>query len=68
MVVVNAVCPGLCRTGLGRDFPLVQCVLMTPFQAIFSRSAQEGSRSLVSATGLGSNSAGKLWFNDKYLE
>ena len=68
MVVVNAVCPGLCRTGLGSDFPLAQRVLMTPFQAIFSRSTEEGSRSLVSATGLASNSVGKLWFNDKYLE
>ncbi|KAI1128367.1 NAD(P)-binding protein [Nemania abortiva] len=36
--------------------------------AIFARSAEQGSRSLVSATGLGPESTGKLWANDKYLE
>ncbi|KAI0197854.1 hypothetical protein F4808DRAFT_287372 [Astrocystis sublimbata] len=67
-VVINASCPGMCRTDQGRDFPLAQRVFMGGFQAIFARSAEEGSRSLVSATSLDLESVGKFWVNDDYYE
>jgi NAD(P)-dependent dehydrogenase (short-subunit alcohol dehydrogenase family) len=65
-IITNAVCPGLCKTDLGRSFPWFARVMMTPFQAIFARTAEEGSRPLVSATALGEESKGKLWTNDQY--
>ncbi|KAI1643586.1 uncharacterized protein F4817DRAFT_361430 [Daldinia loculata] len=49
-IIINACCPGLCKTKMPRDFPLA------------------GSHTLVSATGLGPESSGKLWRNDKYTE
>lgn len=67
-VIINACCPGMCRTDQGRDFPLGVRIFMGGFQAIFARSAEQGSRSLVSATGLGVESNGKFWANDGYLE
>ncbi|KAK5656733.1 hypothetical protein OQA88_4281 [Cercophora sp. LCS_1] len=45
-VVVNAVCPGMCKTDLGRDFPWVQRVLMGVASNFISRTAEEGGRSL----------------------
>lgn len=63
-VIVNAVCPGLCKTALGRNFGVVSKITGTVFQAIFARSAEEGSRSLVSATALGPEAQGQLWHHD----
>lgn len=63
-VIVNAVCPGLCRTNLGRNFGIMSKITGIPFQAIFARSAEEGARSLVSATALGLESQGRLWHHD----
>lgn len=63
-VIVNAVCPGLCRTNLGRNFGIMSKIMGIPFQAIFARSAEEGARSLVSATALGAESQGRLWHHD----
>lgn len=63
-VIVNAVCPGLCKTQLGRNFGLMSKITGTVFQAIFARSAEEGARSLVSATALGLESQGRLWHHD----
>lgn len=67
-VAINASCPGMCRTDQGRDFPLGVRIFMGGFQAVFARSAEEGSRTLVSATGLGLESTGKFWVNDAYYE
>lgn len=63
-VIVNAVCPDLCKTDLGRNFNLVAKVMMVPFQALFARTAEQGSRSLVSATALSPESHGKFWHHD----
>lgn len=35
---------------------------------LVGRTAEAGSHTLVSATGLGPESSGKLWRNDKYTE
>lgn len=63
-IIVNAVCPGLCKTDLGRDYPWIAQALMAPVQLLLHRTAEEGARSLVSATALGPESHGKLWHND----
>lgn len=63
-IIVNAVCPGLCRTNLGRNFGILSRITGIPFQAIFARSAEEGAKSLVSATALDTESKGRLWHHD----
>ncbi|ROW13542.1 hypothetical protein VPNG_04379 [Cytospora leucostoma] len=63
-IIVNAVCPDLCKTDLGRNFGLVSKILMVPFQALFARTAEQGSRSLVSATALSPESHGQFWHHD----
>ncbi|KAK0652706.1 hypothetical protein B0T16DRAFT_443867 [Cercophora newfieldiana] len=63
-VVVNAVCPGMCKTDLGRDQPWVAKVVMAGMSPFIHRSAEEGARSLVSATALGVESHGRFWHND----
>lgn len=63
-IIVTAVCPDLCKTDLGRNFKLVAKMIMVPFQALFARTAEEGSRSLVSATALGPESHGGFWHHD----
>lgn len=63
-VIVNAVCPGLCKTDIGRDHLWIAQALMAPVQRFLHRTAEEGGRSLVSATVLGSESHGKFWHND----
>lgn len=63
-VIVNASCPFLCKTDLGRSFPTIAKIPMMGFQAIFARTAEQGSRTLVGATTLGKESQGKLWSHD----
>ncbi|KLU92541.1 hypothetical protein MAPG_11486 [Magnaporthiopsis poae ATCC 64411] len=63
-VIVNSCCPHLCKTDLGREFPLVQRAVTSVFQAFFARSAEEGARTLVGATALGSESHGRFWHHD----
>ncbi|KAL4874536.1 hypothetical protein BJY04DRAFT_203705 [Aspergillus karnatakaensis] len=48
-VTLNAVSPGLCKTGLLRETPLVARLLTGPIMAVLARSAEEGSRTLVHA-------------------
>ncbi|KAK7957075.1 NAD(P)-binding protein [Apiospora aurea] len=66
-VIINACCPGMCRTNMQRDFPLVKRLMAKVSLLPLSRSAEEGSRSLISATGLGPESNGKLWRGDDFL-
>lgn len=63
-VIVNAVCPDLCKTDLGRNFGGFSKIAGHMFQALFARTAEEGSRSLVSATALGPESHGRFWHHD----
>lgn len=64
-IVVNACCPGMCRTNLLRNFPLLLRMAMAPYRLVCGRTAEEGSRTLVSATALGPESNGKLWLHDE---
>ncbi|RAL06657.1 NAD(P)-binding protein [Aspergillus homomorphus CBS 101889] len=50
-VTINAVSPGLCKTGLLRETPLAARILISPLKAVLARSAEEGSRTLVHAAG-----------------
>lgn len=63
-VIVNAVCPSLCKTDLGRKFGLLSQVTGYVFQAAFARTAEQGARSLVSATALGPESHARFWHHD----
>ncbi|KAK8051096.1 hypothetical protein PG993_002481 [Apiospora rasikravindrae] len=66
-VIINACCPGMCRTNMQRDFPFVKRIMAKVSLLPLSRSAEEGSRSLINATGLGPESNGKFWRNDEFL-
>ncbi|KAK7981652.1 hypothetical protein PG988_003890 [Apiospora saccharicola] len=66
-VIINACCTGMCRTNLQRDFPFVQRIMAKVSLLPLSRSAEEGSRSLITATGLGPESNGMFWRDDAYL-
>ena len=63
-IVVNACCPSFCKTDLGREFGMVMKAVMVPMQALLARTAEQGSRTLVSATALGPESSGKFWSHD----
>lgn len=63
-IIVNAVCPDLCKTDLGRNFGTMSQISGFFFQAVFARTAEEGSRSLISATALGPEGHGRFWHHD----
>ncbi|KAM7200666.1 retinol dehydrogenase 14 [Naviculisporaceae sp. PSN 640] len=67
-VVINASDPGLCKTGMLRSFPLIVRAIMAVRYWFLGRSVEEGARTLVSATGLGAESNGKFWRNDRFSE
>jgi NAD(P)-dependent dehydrogenase (short-subunit alcohol dehydrogenase family) len=66
-IVINATCPGMCKTNMGNGFPVVQRMFMAVFYVFFGKSAEAGSRCLVSGTALGKDSQGKLWTDDKIV-
>ena len=63
-IVVNSCCPSLCKTDLGREFGIGMKVMIMGMQALLARTAEQGSRTLVSATTLGLESTGKFWSHD----
>jgi len=67
-VYFNASCPGYCRTELGREFPWYLNGITRAVQVWYGRSAEEGARSLVSATRVGRQGEGKFWSNDSFTE
>ncbi|KAJ5370761.1 uncharacterized protein N7496_006853 [Penicillium cataractarum] len=66
-VIVNAVCPGPCRTDLGRDFSSWLKVPMALIQSVLARSAEEGARSYVSGVTLGQEAHGQFWSADMFF-
>jgi NAD(P)-dependent dehydrogenase (short-subunit alcohol dehydrogenase family) len=65
-VIVVASCPGLCRSNLARDAPfLITALDQWAWKGIFGRSAEQGSRTLVSATALGEEAHGGFWTSDE---
>ncbi|KAH9896311.1 NAD(P)-binding protein [Xylariomycetidae sp. FL2044] len=65
-IIVNATCPGLCNTNMTKDLPLSYRGFMAIRYFFLGRTAEQGARSLVSATSLGPESHGKLWNNDRF--
>jgi NAD(P)-dependent dehydrogenase (short-subunit alcohol dehydrogenase family) len=51
-VTTYAVCPGFCRSSLGRNvtFPLYKKVMMAPFMLLLQRSAVQGAQNIVFAS------------------
>ncbi|CAI7651669.1 unnamed protein product [Penicillium pancosmium] len=67
-IIINAVCPGPCKTTLGRDFPTILQLPMIMLQSVFFRTAEQGARSYVSGAILGPEGHGKLWNSDTFLD
>jgi NAD(P)-dependent dehydrogenase (short-subunit alcohol dehydrogenase family) len=65
-VIVPSVCPGACKSGLGRELMgnVIVRTLANIFFALFTRTAEEGSRSFVSGTVQGGKANGMVWQND----
>lgn len=66
-VIVTTTCTGLCRTNLGREFGVVVKMFTHAYQYAFARSAEEGSRSIVSGAALGAEAMGEFWSHDVFF-
>lgn len=68
-VIINTVSPGLCVSSLGRQYKkFYHRLAVWVMYKLFARTAEQGSRSLVSATYQGVESHGRCWRSDGYLE
>lgn len=68
-IIINTVSPGFCASSLGRHYNrFYERWLAWVAYRIFARTAEQGSRSLVSATVQGVESQGRCWRSDGYLE
>ncbi|KAE8321726.1 hypothetical protein BDV39DRAFT_197311 [Aspergillus sergii] len=68
-VIVNTISPGLCVSSLGRQYDrFYERWVVWLFYKLFARTAEQGSRSIVSATYQGAESHGKCWRSDGYLD
>lgn len=64
-VLVTACCPGFCVSDLARPYDAwYERIFVWLFYKIFGRSQEEGSRTLVSAAGLGLEGHGGYWKDD----
>lgn len=59
-VVVNALTPGYCSSGLTRDVQGMLSTLFWGLSAVFARRPEEGARALVDAIARGDSSHGKF--------
>ncbi|KAJ9157600.1 putative Short-chain dehydrogenase [Pleurostoma richardsiae] len=65
-VAVTAVCPGAAASNLSRGWSgFIPNMLKAILNALFMRTTEEGARSLVSGTTLGSEGHGKFWYDDQ---
>ncbi|KAL2865812.1 putative short-chain dehydrogenase/reductase family protein [Aspergillus lucknowensis] len=68
-VIINTVSPGLCVSSLGRQYNrFYHRLVVWVMYKLFARTAEQGSRSLVSATYQGVESHGRCWRSDGYLD
>ncbi|EAW12191.1 uncharacterized protein ACLA_061530 [Aspergillus clavatus NRRL 1] len=67
-VAVNVICPGYTVTNIGRGAPYYITVMNKLLQLYGGRSAEQGSRSLVSAALLGVHGHGKFWSHDTFVD
>ena len=67
-VLVTTCCPGACITDLGRQYNRwYEQLAMRLLGPLIARTVEEGSRTLVSAAGLGAESQGGYWKNDQLM-
>lgn len=64
--VILACCPGQCKTNLYREFPMGVRWFMTAFNAVIARTAEQGSRTLVTGLLQGEEANGRMWVNDHF--
>jgi NAD(P)-dependent dehydrogenase (short-subunit alcohol dehydrogenase family) len=67
-VVVNLVCPGLCKTDLSRNAPLAFKKSIAAKHEKFGRTAEEGSRTLLHGAVAGKESHGSYLDSCKIAE
>ncbi|EAW21688.1 putative short-chain dehydrogenase/reductase family protein [Aspergillus fischeri NRRL 181] len=68
-VIINTVSPGFCASSLGRQYDrFYERWMMWLVYKLFARTAEQGSRSLISAMYQGVESHGKCWRNDGYVD
>lgn len=68
-VIINSLCPGLCHSELGRSWnSWPEWMAIKIFFGLFSRSSEQGSRTLVTGTTQGVEAHGKWWKDDGYPE
>jgi NAD(P)-dependent dehydrogenase (short-subunit alcohol dehydrogenase family) len=67
-IIVTSVCPGACKSDLGRGFthPMIK-LLLPVIHFLFFRSTEVGSRTLVSGTTQGKEAHGLFWKNDMVM-
>ena len=68
LVIVGSVCPGLCKSELGREITgksILLSGLVNVFFFLFARTAEQGANSYLSAIQRGMSSNGELWKDDK---
>ncbi|MCJ1227202.1 hypothetical protein MMC12_003857 [Toensbergia leucococca] len=66
-VLVTSCCPGSCKSDLGRQYATswFSKMAIAVLLRLLSRTTEEGSRTLVSAAGLGEEAQGGYWQHDK---
>lgn len=64
--VLLACCPGQCKTDLGRNFSLPIRLFMKVWNSFVARSADVGSRTLVTGLQQGEQANGRIWVNDAF--
>ena len=66
-VIVTTVCPGLCMSDLFRSFPFLTKIIWLVFMYFFSRTAEQGSRTIISGAALGADAHGQFWAHDRFF-
>ncbi|GAD91498.1 short-chain dehydrogenase, putative [Paecilomyces variotii No. 5] len=65
-VRVTAICPGFCQSDLSRGHQgIVAGIIRTILNTLVLRTAEEGSRTLVSGAALGPEAHGMFWYDDE---
>lgn len=65
--IVVTVCPGMCRTNIVSGGNALTTLIMKSLWVIAARTAEQGSRSLVSSTLLGDEGHGQFWSDDAFF-
>ncbi|KAL6247205.1 hypothetical protein RBB50_005548 [Rhinocladiella similis] len=65
-VIINTVCPGMCKSDLGRQFTdstIVRIITWCVYK-FFARTAEQGANSYTTALSLGDDGHGRMWKDD----